>query len=494
MKDRWLSVLFCLSLWVVAQVAAAQSVVLTPLTGTGGFSGDVRIVKVALSPAPVADTTVTLVSSDPAVSVPASVTIPAGRTATTVRASLMGVDALTNVTVTGSAAGYTDGTVDLTVVPCRDDFTMTFSSTNLRSGQALQCTVTLPGLAGPGGRLMFVTTTDGARAPGAVSVPYNRRSVAFTVVAPNTDVDLNPTVTLENPSHIQHALAFFTSGARLSGASVSRTTVSAGNSFALLAQFNGRVGGDRVINVVSDNPAIVPVPATFTVPAGSSTGRLTITTNGANNDHDVTLYVSDATYGGSFSTMVTVKAAQMSGIFLSPQNVFGGLNSSGTVTLDGPAGAGGRYISLSGDLNTYMPSTVIVPEGRRSVSFVIRTTPVDSFDPAKILAFDGANTISGYLFIGPAAPLLLRAPVTSIHPADTVNVNLRLMGVAGPSGVDVGINVTDPSVTVPVSVHVPAGANNVTFPISMTTSTAASIVIISASANGRAASLILSTR
>lgn len=494
MKYRWLSALFALALFLFAQLSAAQAVVLTPLTGTGGFSGDVKAVKVTLSPAPSADTTVSLASSDPAVSVPASVVVPAGRNVATFRASLMGVDALTNATITGSAAGYSDGMQAFTVVPCRDDFTMSLSSTNVRSGQALQCTVTLPGLAGPGGRLMFVTTTDGALAPGAVSVPYNRRSVAFNVVAPNTDADLNPTVELTNPSLIRHALAFFTSGARLSGAAVTRTTLPGGGTFSLLAQFNGRVGADRVISVLSDNPAVVPVPASFTVPAGSSTGRLNITTTGTNIDRTVTLYVSDATFGGSFSRTITLTAAQMTGLLLVPQNQFGGLSSTGTVTLDGPAGAGGRYVSLTGNLHTYLPSTVIVPEGRRSVSFMIQTTAVDSLDVAKISAYDGTNTVGNYLFIGPAAPLLLRAPVTSIHPGETVNVNLRLLGVAGPAGVDVAVNVTDPSITVPTSVHVAAGTNSVTFPVRMTSSTAASIVIISANANGRTASLILSTR
>ncbi|MGK3825172.1 hypothetical protein, partial [Enterococcus faecium] len=91
------------------------------------------------------------------------------------------------------------------------------------------------------------------------------------------------------------------------------------------------------------------------------------------------------------------------------QNVIGSLNTTGTVTLDGPAGAGGRYVSLTGDHNVSMPSTVIVPEGRRTFSFLIRTNAVDSFDPVKVQAYDGTTTLTSFLFLGPAAPVALRA-------------------------------------------------------------------------------------
>ncbi|MFX8082885.1 hypothetical protein ABTK87_19220, partial [Acinetobacter baumannii] len=77
----------------------------------------------------------------------------------------MGVDALTSVTLTASATGFTDGTQAMTVLPCRDDFSMSLSTPNVRSGQALRCTLTLTGLAGPSGHVMTVATTDGATAP-----------------------------------------------------------------------------------------------------------------------------------------------------------------------------------------------------------------------------------------------------------------------------------------------------------------------------------------
>ncbi|MFX8657066.1 hypothetical protein ABTM30_19470, partial [Acinetobacter baumannii] len=92
-----------------------------------------------------------------------------------------------------------------------------------------------------------------------------------------------------------------------------------------------------------------------------------------------------------------------------------------------------RYVSLTGDHNVSMPSTVIVPEGRRTFSFLIRTNAVDSFDPVKVQAYDGTTTLTSFLFLGPAAPVALRAPVTSIHPGDIVIANLRLLGIAGPS-------------------------------------------------------------
>jgi hypothetical protein len=487
------SFLIILTLILTVAMASAQTMTVTSLNGTGGYSGDVRALRVTADTAPSADTTISLVSSDPAISVPATVTLLAGRRTANFRANLMGVDSNTSVNVTASASGYSDGVLAMTVVPARDDFSLSLDTNNVRSGQVLHATVRLTGPAGPSGKTLSVVGIDEAIVPSSVTVPYNQVAKTFTVFAPNVDDNANPVVSVTNPSLVNHQISFFTQAARLASASMSRTSIPGGASVALIVALNGNAGADRVISVLNGNPGVLTAASTVTIPAGRSTARLNITSNGVNNDHTVTLYISDATYGGSLTTSVDVRRASLTGVSLNPGSVYGGLSTTGTVTLDGPAGAGGRYISVGGDLNTSMPSTVIVPAGARSVAFRINTFAVDSLDPAKIVAVDGSTTVNGFLFIGPAAPLLLRAPVTSIHPGDTINVNLRLIGVAGPSGVDMAISVTDPSVTVPVSVHVPAGSSTVTFPISMTSSTAASIVIIGATANGRTANLILST-
>src|SRR5207245_8997090 len=65
----------------------------------------------------------------------------------------------------------------------------------------------------------------------------------------------------------------------------------------------------------------------------------------------------------------------VSSLTLNPANVFGGQSSTGTVTLTGPAPAGGAQVFLSSNNGAArVPSSVIVPAGASSVTFTVNTS------------------------------------------------------------------------------------------------------------------------
>src|SRR5207249_7727831 len=89
-----------------------------------------------------------------------------------------------------------------------------------------------------------------------------------------------------------------------------------------------------------------------------------------------------ASYGGaSTSASLTVMPPPLptvSSLTLNPASVVGGVQSStGTVTLSGPAPAGGAQVTLSSsNVAASVPSSVTVPAGSSSVTFTVNTSVV----------------------------------------------------------------------------------------------------------------------
>jgi hypothetical protein len=79
-------------------------------------------------------------------------------------------------------------------------------------------------------------------------------------------------------------------------------------------------------------------------------------------------------------------------VSLSPACVRGGLTSTGTIRLSGPAPSGGTVVNLSSDHTSYatVPSSVTVPAGATSTTFTVNTQPVSVGETVTIGAiFDG---------------------------------------------------------------------------------------------------------
>jgi hypothetical protein len=72
---------------------------------------------------------------------------------------------------------------------------------------------------------------------------------------------------------------------------------------------------------------------------------------------------------------ITAVPVTLSSLTLNPTTVIGGKDSTGTITLNEAAPAGGVKVSLSSDLFFFVsvPSSVTVPAGAKSATFNIST-------------------------------------------------------------------------------------------------------------------------
>src|SRR6267142_1253289 len=101
---------------------------------------------------------------------------------------------------------------------------------------------------------------------------------------------------------------------------------------------------------------------------------------------------------------------------LNPTSVVGGTQSSaGTVTLSGPAPAGGAQVALSSSNGAAsVPSSVTLPTGTSSATFPVNTSAVTSSTPVTISASYGGVTQTASLTVTAAPNYTLSASPTSL--------------------------------------------------------------------------------
>src|SRR5437016_4998971 len=148
----------------------------------------------------------------------------------------------------------------------------------------------------------------------------------------------------------------------------------------------------------------------ITVPATASVPSAIIPITGLNS-------VGAETYGGQHISHVQVSRGQtillpvtptsppaVSSLTLNPTSVVGGLQSStGTVTLSGPAPAGGAQVMLSSSNGAAsVPSSVTVPAGSSSATFTVNTSIVLLSTSATISASYNSTTQTASLAILPS--------------------------------------------------------------------------------------------
>ena len=173
---------------------------------------------------------------------------------------------------------------------------------------------------------------------------------------------------------------------------------------------------------------------------------------------------------------------------VAPASVTGGVLVQGTVTLGGPAPAGGAAVTLTSNnpaLAFPLTPTVTIPAGASSATFSVSTAAV---------AGPTAVTILGtYNSVTQAAALTLVAPYTltglSVNPSSqyggfTVQGTVTLSGAADSSAIVYLASSNGTLAAVPASVTVPAGATSAIFPIALQPVAATTAVSVSASMAG----------
>src|SRR3954447_27083384 len=285
------------------------------------------------------------------------------------------------------------------------------------------------------------------------------------------------------------------------GHSLGAETVVGGNATTgTVTLLNPAPPGGAAVSLVSADPAVVGLPPSVFIPAGGTGASFNITTSAVSAATRVRI---DSGYGAesfhapsSWITVVpagTATPAALASLALTSASIAGGATTTGTVTLTGPAPAGGATIRLSGSMEGQVvtPPNVTVPAGSTSATFTITAPPVPATYYVLIQASLGFNATAQAKLLeirpGSGTPTLSGFSVspTDIVSGTSTQGTVQLVTSAPAGGGVVTLTSSNPAVLqVPPTVSVPAGNNSTSFPITTTATSVFTTVEVDASAGG----------
>jgi sugar lactone lactonase YvrE len=387
------------SLLLTIQAPTPSSLSYQSTTLSGGTSTTATI---SISgPAPVGGTVVSLASSSLSALVPTSVTIPSGQmTATfTVSTNLVANDtsAVISAIVYGVKVKSTLSILGPKVT------SVTLASASIASGATTTGTVTLSTNAPVGGKVVTLSSsnTGVATVPVSVTVPVGTRTATFTITAGTVAANTAVTITAAtNGSTGTASVTVTPPAAALSTLTTNVTAATGGvNVTGTVTLTRAAPTGGAVVTLASSSTTVGTVPVRVTVAAGATTATFTITTRTVTSAS--TLTVTGTYLGIAKSVSITVNPVRLvSSLTLNPTSVRGGVNSTGTVTLTGPA-TEAVVVTLTSGTTTVarVPATVTVPAGATTATFAITTLTQTATRTSVITARTGTTSRTATLSV-----------------------------------------------------------------------------------------------
>jgi hypothetical protein len=457
------------------------------IKGGGTFNAKVTLT------APAADaTTITLASTNPAVVVPASVTIPKNGTEANFVVTTVAVATDTVASVSATAGTLIASRPVTVLAPKVQTFDMSPSS--VAGGSTVNATVTLDGAAPVGGltvtiNYQYPTVTTG---PATITVTAGQTSQSFTITTNPVNVDTNAgagayTIIFGAPGSDWTVDFVDIAAPRVSALTLDPTSVKGGTSSTGTVVLDSPAPAlGMTVNLTSNNVAAT-VSATVTVPGGTTSTTFTVTTDAVATDSTAT--ISAVTFGIAKTSPLNISAPRVQSVTIAPSSVKGGVaNATGTVTLDGPAPAGGLAVALSSDnTNASVPTSVTVAAGLTTATFAVTTSAVATDQTATITAdVNSAPKTAELDLIAPRVQSVSVSP-TSVKGGvgSTGTVNLDIPAPAG--GLTVDLSSNNAAAIVAATVIVPAGLTSTTFTIDTLPVATDQTATITASVNGSSA-------
>ena len=246
-------------------------------------------------------------------------------------------------------------------------------------------------------------------------------------------------------------------------------------------------GGASVTVTLGGGPATVAAP-TVVVAAGATTADFIVSTSAVTASTPVS--VTASYLGGSRTAILTVTAPPVTitplSLTLSPDTVGGGAPSTGTVTLTGPAPAGGLSVALTSSSGAAtVPTSVAVPAGAVSASFPIASASVTVQTVVTLTAaLNGATQTATLTVQAPELEPIVLMP-SSVIGGDTAAAALTLTFPAPAGGAVITLTGSSPAAAVvPASVTIPAGQTTVSVPITTSAVAVTQAVTLTAAYGG----------
>jgi hypothetical protein len=237
--------------------------------------------------------------------------------------------------------------------------------------------------------------------PSSVTVAAGATTATFTVTTKPYLDDYSAPITVSDALTRKSATLSVLDDS-ITSLTFSPTTVLGGtSSTGTVTLLQAAPAGGWVVTLSSNNTVYMPVPTSVTVPAGATTATFTVTPKPYIENYSAVVTASDALTKKSATLNVT--DTSISSVTLNPSSVTGGSTSTGTVTLLGPAPAGGWVVTLVSGNTVYVgvPTTVTVAAGATTATFTVTTKPYATTYTAPITASDALTKKSATITVTP---------------------------------------------------------------------------------------------
>lgn len=239
--------------------------------------------------------------------------------------------------------------------------------------------------------------------------------------------------------------------------------------------------GGLLVNLSSSKTAVATVPASITIPAGSLSGTFTATGNAVSVPSDTYITATNSTFYKR--VRLRISPYVLTGLTVLPTSVNAGTSSTGTVTIDSPAPAGGVTVALSSNnAAATVPASVTVAAGSTTATFTINTSFVDPDLTVAITGTLNGSSKSANLLIKSTAPALVSVTATPASLAGGAACTGKVtLTVAATANSTVTLTSSNTAIlTVPASATVLTGATTQTFAVTTVPVKAKVVVTITA--------------
>ena len=266
------------------------------------------------------------------------------------------------------------------------------------------------------------------------------------------------------------------------------SSISSGNHSVGTVTLSGPAPAEGILVNLTGSRALVSLPNLVTVASGASTATFNVDALNVTKTTSATIKASLSSV--TKTAPLTITPATLSRLFVNPSAVTGGSNSTGNVVFSGPVAKSTTITLSSSSPSVVLPNTVTLDPGDSSIAFTISTSTVIEPTPVTITAKAGDQSQKAVLAVDPEGTI---ASISLTAPAEvggTNNVYTSVYGVvnlatpAGNDNVTVSLSSSDPSVTVPSTITIDAGATSSSqFYVDTRPVTKDTVVTITAKAN-----------
>lgn len=244
------------------------------------------------------------------------------------------------------------------------------------------------------------------------------------------------------------------------------------------------------VTLSCSNPGVAAVQDSVFVPAGETSASFVFTTSAVKSTTSIT--ITGAYNGVAHAATLSVQPAiKLRGIRIAPVTVTGGFLSVGVVTLSAKAPKGGLVVPLSSSrAAAQVPASVIVPEGKTSAQFLIKTSAVLSKTTATVAATSGGVKKTTNVVVVPVTIASLTLLPNAVTGTENV-IGVITLSVPAPVNTIITIKSDNPAAVPDTKLTMPAGTMLALFNINTTKVTTTTTPIITATANGLAVSATL---